>query len=103
MEFITLPPEITSALIHAGPGPQSLIEASNAWQQLSADLEETSQSYVTMLSELTQGWGGPSEAAMSTAVGPYLTWLRNTAQQCQQLGNSALAATVAFNSAVPTV
>lgn len=103
MEFITLPPEVTSALIHSGPGPQSLIEASNAWQRIGTDLDETSQSYVTVISELSQGWGGPSEAAMSNAVEPYLTWLRNTAQQCQQLGNSALAATVAFNSAVTTV
>ncbi|MGB9226653.1 PPE family protein, partial [Mycobacterium sp.] len=79
------------------------IEASNAWQRIGTDLDETSQSYVTVISELSQGWGGPSEAAMSNAVEPYLTWLRNTAQQCQQLGNSALAATVAFNSAVTTV
>jgi PPE-repeat protein len=103
MEFITLPPEVTSALIHAGPGPQSLIEASNAWQRVGTDLDETSQSYVTVLSELTDGWGGPSEAAMNNAVAPYLTWLRNTAQQCQQLGNSVLAATTAFSSAATTV
>ncbi len=54
MEFITLPPEVTSALIHSGPGPESLIEASNAWQRIGADLDETSQSYVTVISELSR-------------------------------------------------
>ncbi|MGB9305745.1 MAG: PPE family protein, partial [Mycobacterium sp.] len=107
MEFITLPPEVTSALIHSGPGPESLIEASNAWQRIGTDLDETSQSYVTVISELTGGWGGASEAAMNNAVAPYLSWMRGAAQQCQQLGNSALAAAVAFNSTasavVPTV
>jgi PPE-repeat protein len=103
MEFITLPPEVTSALIHSGPGPESLIEASNAWQRIGTDLDETSQSYVTVISELTEGWGGASEAAMNNAVAPYLTWMRGAAQQCQQLGNSALAAAVAFNSTASAV
>lgn len=103
MEFITLPPEVTSALIHSGPGPQSLIEASNAWQRISTDLDETSQSYVTVISELTDGWGGASEAAMNNAVAPYLSWLRGAAQQSQQMGNSAMAAAVAFNSTASAV
>jgi PPE-repeat protein len=103
MEFITLPPEVTSALIHSGPGPESLIEASNAWQRIGTDLDETSQSYVTVISELTEGWGGASEAAMNNAVAPYLTWMRGAAQQCQQLGSSVLAAAVAFNSTASAV
>jgi PPE-repeat protein len=98
MEFTTLPPEVTSALIHTGPGAESLIEASSAWQQLGANLEDSAESYVAALSSLSGTWQGPSSAAMVQAVEPYLTWLQTTAQQTQQVASSAQAAAAAFNS-----
>ena len=52
MEFTTLPPEVTSALIHTGPGAESLIEASEAWQQLGANLEDSAENYGATLSSL---------------------------------------------------
>ncbi|MCV7401854.1 PPE family protein [Mycobacterium fragae] len=98
MEFITVAPEVTSALIHSGPGAESLIEASEAWQQLGTTLEESAENYVAELSSLTEAWHGPSSVAMAQAAEPYLSWLRSTAQQCQQMASSAQAATAAFNS-----
>ncbi len=98
MEFTALPPEVTSALIHSGPGAESLIEASNAWQRLGASLEESAGINAAALSSLTEAWHGPSAAAMTQAVEPYLTWLRTTAQQCQQMAVAAQAAVAAFNS-----
>jgi PPE-repeat protein len=98
MEFTALPPEVTSALIHAGPGAESLIEASSAWQRLGTSLEESAGINATALSTLSGAWQGPSALAMTQAVEPYLTWLRTTAQQCQQAASSALAAAAAFNS-----
>jgi PPE-repeat protein len=106
MEFTTLPPEVTSALIHSGPGAESLIAASGAWQQLGVNLEDSAENYAATLSSLTGTWQGPSSAAMAEAVQPYLTWLQTTAQQAQQTASSAMAAAAAFNSAraavVPT-
>jgi PPE-repeat protein len=106
MEFTTLPPEVTSALIHSGPGAESLIAASGAWQQLGVNLEDSAENYAATLSSLTGTWQGPSSAAMAQAVQPYLTWLQTTAQQAQQTASSAMAAAAAFNSAraavVPT-
>jgi PPE-repeat protein len=106
MEFTTLPPEITSALIHSGPGAESFIAASGAWQQLGVNLEDSAQNYAAALSSLAETWHGPSSAAMAQAVQPYLSWLQTTAQQAQQTASSALAAAAAFNSAraavVPT-
>src|SRR5579875_2326074 len=98
MEVTSLPPEVTSALIHSGPGAESLIEASGAWQQLGANLEESAENYVGALSSLASNWRGPSSSAMVQAVQPYITWLRTIAQQTQQLSSSAQAAATAFTS-----
>jgi PPE-repeat protein len=98
MDFGALPPEITSALIHSGPGAGSLIEASGAWQRLGTELEEIAPIYASVVSSLTQAWEGPSSTAMDQAAEPYLSWVRTTAQQCQQLSSSAHAAAAAFNA-----
>jgi len=103
MEFTTLPPEVTSALIHSGPGAESFIAASGAWQQLGVNLEDSAENYAATLSSLTESWQGPSSAAMAQAVQPYLTWLQTTAQQAQQTASSAMAAAAAFNAARATV
>jgi len=93
-----LPPEVTSALIHTGPGAESLIEASEAWQQLGANLEDSAENYGATLSSLVGTWRGASSKAMVQAVEPYLNWLRTTAQQVQQTAASAQAAASAVNS-----
>jgi PPE-repeat protein len=103
MEFITLPPEFTSALIHSGPGSGSLIEASRAWERLATELEDSVQGYVPAVSSLTEAWQGRSASVMSQAVGPYITWLRTTAQQCQRLSSSAQVAAAAFTSTLAAV
>jgi PPE-repeat protein len=103
MDFGALPPEITSALIHSGPGAGSLIEASVVWQRLGTELEEIAHLYASVVSSLTQAWEGPSSVAMDQAAEPYLSWLRTTAQQCRQLSSSTHAAAAAFNSTLSAV
>jgi PPE-repeat protein len=103
MEFTTLPPEVISALIHSGPGSESLANAAAAWRQLGADLEDAADSYAAAVSSMADGWHGPSAAAMSASAAPYLAWLRTTSQQAQQVAASAQAAAVAFNSASASV
>jgi PPE-repeat protein len=98
MEFTTLPPEVISALIHSGPGAESLANAAAAWQQLSANLEDAADNYASSLSSMDQAWHGPSSAAMVQSVTPYVTWLRTTAQQAQQTAAAAQSAAAAFNS-----
>jgi len=99
MEFTALPPEVTSALIHAGPGAESLNEASVAWQRLGATVEESAGVNTATLTGLDGAWHGPSAAAMTEAVEPYLAWLRTTAAQCQQMALALQDAVAAFNSA----
>jgi hypothetical protein len=103
MDFGILPPEITAALIHSGPGAGSWVEASGAWQQLAIELEDSLPGYGSVLSSLADAWGGPSSMAMIEAVGPYLAWVRTTAQQCEQLASSAHAAAAAFELASRTM
>ena len=96
IDFGLLPPEITSALIHSGPGAWSMIEAAGAWQELSAELEEAASSYASELASLTGTWRGLSSMAMAQAFEPYLAWLRTTAQQCQEIAASVETVTAAF-------
>ncbi len=103
MEFTTLPPEVISALIHSGPGAESLTNAAAAWQQLSAHLEDAADNYAASLSSMDETWYGPSSAAMLQSVTPYLTWLRTTAQQAQQTAAAAQSAAAAFNSVQASV
>ena len=71
MEFTTLPPEITSALIHSGPGAESLIGASEAWQQLGTDLEDQAENFwnfaLTGVKKTPEHWASPlSDRAWDT-------------------------------------
>jgi PPE-repeat protein len=103
MGFINLPPEVTSALIHSGPGAESLLEASSAWQRLGVWLEDSASIYASAVNTLAEEWQGTASVAMVDAVEPYLGWMRTTAQQCQQLAFSAQTAAAAFASAVSQV
>ncbi|MFZ0716234.1 PPE family protein, partial [Mycobacterium sp.] len=103
MEFTTLPPEVISALIHSGPGAESLANAAAAWQQLSANLEDAADNYAASLASMDESWYGPSSAAMFQSVTPYVTWLRTTAQQAQQTASAAQSAAAAFSSVQASV
>lgn len=93
------PPEVTSTLIHTGPGAGSLIEAAGAWQRVAVELENSVSTYASTLSSLIESWDGPSAMAMLQSVQPYLLWLRETAQQTAQMATSAEAAASAFTAA----
>lgn len=92
------PPEVTSTLIHSGPGAGSLIEAAGAWQSLAVELENSVAGYASSLSTLIESWDGASSMAMLQAVQPYLLWLRETAQQARQMATSAETAAAAFTA-----
>jgi PPE-repeat protein len=64
------PPEITSALIHSGPGPESLLTAANAWRQLAIELGQTAAGYASTVAGIS--WQGPSATAMTLSTLPYI-------------------------------
>ncbi len=103
MDLAALPPEVTSTLIHSGPGASSMLEASAAWESVAAELESAVAAYSAAVSTLAESWSGPSSSAMIQAVQPYLTWMRNTAQQARQTAASAQDAATAFTTTLASV
>lgn len=100
MDFASLPPDIVSALMYAGPGSGSLLAAAAAWDGLATDLYSASSSYQSVISTLTAGpWVGPSSAAMAAAAVPFATWLTATASQAERTAGQAAAAAVAYEAA----
>ena len=96
---MTMPPEITSGVIYAGPGSGSLLEASSAWRGLATELHQTAVSYRNVVNGLTDTWQGPSAAEMTIALMPYVQWMESLAAQASQV--SALTESAA--TAVTTV
>ena len=100
MDFGALPPEINSARMYAGPGPESMLAAAAAWNGLAGELHSAADSYGSVISELTSGsWVGPSSTAMSAAAEPYVTWMSATAGQAELAATKAQAAAGAYESA----
>jgi PPE-repeat protein len=100
MDFATLPPEVNSARMYAGPGSGPMLAAASAWDGLAAELQSTAASYRAAISELTGGpWLGSSSASMAAAATPYLDWMTTTAGQAEQTATQARAAATAYEAA----
>ena len=100
MDFATLPPEVNSARMYAGPGSGPILAAASGWDGLAAELQSTAASYRAAISELTGGpWLGSSSASMAAAATPYLDWITTTAGQAEQTATQARAAAAAYEAA----
>jgi len=100
MDFGALPPEVNSARMYAGPGPESMLSAATAWNGLAGELHSAAASYASAISELTSGsWVGPSSTAMAAAAEPYVTWINATAGQAELAAAKAQAAAGAYETA----
>jgi PPE-repeat protein len=100
MDFGALPPEINSARMYAGPGASSLLTAATAWSHLAVELHSALAAYRSVITGLTSdGWKGPSSAAMAAAAWPYATWMADTAAGAEHTASQAGAAAAAFGEA----
>ncbi|RAV07644.1 hypothetical protein DQP57_18655, partial [Mycobacterium colombiense] len=100
MDFAVLPPEVNSARMYAGPGSGPMLAAAMAWDELAAALQSTADSYQAEITALTSGpWVGPSAAAMTAAIAPYLEWMRTTGAQAEETATKARAAAFAYETA----
>ncbi len=100
MDYGTLPPEINSARMYAGPGAAPMLAAASAWDGLAAELASGASSYTTVISELTEGpWRGPASASMAAAATQHVTWMNSAAAQAEQTAGQAQSAAAAFDAA----
>jgi PPE-repeat protein len=100
MDFATLPPEINSGRMYAGPGSGPLLAAAAAWDGLAAELRSATASDASVISGLTAGpWQGPASASMAAAAVPHMAWMSTTAAQAEQAATQAKAAVAAYEGA----
>ena len=82
LDFAQVPPEVNSALIYAGPGSEPMMAAAAAWDALAAELLMTASSYLSVVSQLTDGpWLGPAAASMAAAAAAQIAWLNGIAER----------------------
>jgi PPE-repeat protein len=104
IDFSAMPPEVTSALMYAGPGSTSLTTAASAWNALAAELNSTAMGYDNVVTQLaSEEWLGPASSSMAAAVQPYVAWMNNTSAAAEHAATLAQAAAGAFETAFASV
>jgi PPE-repeat protein len=99
-----LPPEISSALIYAGPGSGSMMGAAAAWNAVAAEMNSAALGYDQIVTQLAgEEWLGPASASMASAAQPYVTWMTTTAAQAEQAASQAQAAAAAYETVLGSV
>ncbi|MGA8329909.1 MAG: PPE family protein, partial [Mycobacterium sp.] len=100
MDFATLPPEVNSGRMYAGPGSGPMIAAAASWNSLASEVSSAAGDYGSVISDLTSGpWRGPASASMLSAATPYVSWMNATAAQAEQAADHATAAASAYETA----
>ncbi|MDD4867530.1 MAG: PPE family protein [Mycobacterium sp.] len=99
MDFGTLPPEVNSGRMYAGPGSGPMMAAAEAWDGLAAELHAAAARYSSTVCGLTARWQGASSSTMAAAAAPYVAWMSATATQAEQTASQARAAAAAFETA----
>ncbi|MGO8850296.1 PPE family protein [Mycobacterium sp.] len=104
--YPTLPPEINSARIEAGPGPASLIASAQAWRAVAAELEAGAAGFSATIGNLQSAWLGPSAGAMAVNAATHIAYLQQSSltatQTAARLDLAVAAYEEVFASVVPT-
>ncbi|MGH8302402.1 MAG: PPE family protein, partial [Steroidobacteraceae bacterium] len=104
MDFGALPPEITSALMYAGPGSGPMMAAASAWSGLAAELNSAATGYEAVITQLASDeWMGPASTSMADAAAPYVAWMTTTSAQAEQTANQARTVAGAYETAFAAV
>ena len=100
MNYLSLPPEVTSTMIYSGPGSEPMVVAASAWSALAAELKSVAAEYRAIISQLTgEEWLGTASASMATAAAPYINWMELTAAQAEQSAAQGRSAAAAYETA----
>ncbi|ORB83512.1 hypothetical protein B1987_07015 [Mycobacterium kansasii] len=105
--WMAAPPEVHSALLAAGPGPEPLLAAAGSWSSLSAEYASVADELSAVLGAMATGtWQGPSMESCLAAYVPYVDWLMTTSAECAEVGaahETAATAYVGALAAMPTL
>ncbi|WP_165757710.1 PPE family protein [Mycolicibacter senuensis] len=100
MDYATLPPEVNSGRLYAGPGSTPMMAVASAWRGLAAEISSALTSYETTLTQLVdEAWMGPASVSMTAATKPYLAWMTDTLAKAEDTASRATAAAAAFEAA----
>lgn len=99
-----LPPEVSSAMIYAGPGSGSMMAAASAWNGIAAELNSAALGYDQIITQLAgEEWLGPASASMASAAQPYMQWMTTTAGQAEEAAAQAQNAAAAYETVLASV
>lgn len=102
MLWHALPPEVNTALLMAGAGPEPMLQAATGWESLATALDTQAVELAGLAVSLQQAWTGPSSERAAAAIEPALAWLHNASQTAQRRGIQAAAQAASYARALGT-
>ena len=100
--WMAFPPEVTAAMLSAGPGPGAILAAADAWSALSAQYASAAVDLTSTLGASQASWQGVSSEEYLAAHGPFLVWLEQASDAAAVAAVEHSVAAAAYSTALAT-